>query len=137
MVNFAEPPEASTSTTPIDTVTSYARLLESGRLTMPVAAVHVLADVIARSTAQTMSQLLEEVNASATELKSAATNPISLSAGTALLLRFVTLQSPAPGRSFDAHKQDLANRARDFVRASPRCAELIAQGAFATSDSGH
>lgn len=125
--------EASTSSLDgaFDPVSAYRRVLaDSKEVSMPAAAVAVLADVLARSTASTMTELIQEIEEVSTTLKAAAANPISLSAGTALLLRFVTLQSPASARSFDSHKQDLANRAREFCRFSPKCAELIAQGAF-------
>ena len=78
-----------------------------------------IADTPSRSQATTMQELLTEISAVADELSRSAFNPISLSAGTALLFRFVTLQRPPLSTPFDAHKRHLARLAHDFVKRAP------------------
>ena len=128
MVN-AESEPSTPKPSAFEPAAQYERLLHDGSLPMPIAAVTVLAEVIERSQSSTMQELLDEISRVASDLRREAHNPVSLSAGTALLLRFVTLQRPPPTLSFDAHKRALARLARDFVRRAPELAILIANEA--------
>ena len=46
-------------------------------------------------------------------------------------LRFLTLQRPPPEMSFVQFKRELVGRAREFVKGSGRCREVIADSAAA------
>ena len=83
-----------------------------------------------------MTELLQELTACSEQLKKASFNPISLSAGTALLLRYVTLQRPEEETSFTEHKRQLAKEARAFVKGSRMCAIKIVQEAATFIDDG-
>lgn len=98
----------------------YESLLTSdASLSMPIAAIQALANrVILPSRAQTMTELLKELQAASTALQEASWSPISPGAGTALLGRFVTLQRPPVDQSFESHKDALAREALQFVKAS-------------------
>jgi translation initiation factor eIF-2B subunit alpha len=111
----------------LDVAAFYADLLDrDSSKPYPIAAIETLAQVILRSKSATMSELLRELQTASDELSAAAWNQISLSAGTALLMRFValTLQSSSD-KSFDQYKQDLAKEARAFSKASKMCAKKI------------
>ncbi|GAA98199.1 uncharacterized protein L969DRAFT_47009 [Mixia osmundae IAM 14324] len=95
-------------------------------LAMPIAAVDALAEVISRSQATTMQGLIGELQEAASELREASSSPVSLSAGTALLLRFVLLQRPALSISFDEYRQTLVMKAREFVAGSKTFVDKIA-----------
>lgn len=116
---------------------------------MPVAAISALAtEIIAKSqgklshtglsfimtisvlSASTMTELLSELEAGAALLRQSSFNPVSLSAGVDLLLRFVILQRPSIHQPFSTHKRNLVARARDFVADSHRCVDKIVHLAF-------
>ena len=93
---------------------------------MPIAAISSLCSLIENSpTISTTSELLTLIHAASSSLSSASFNPISLSCGTQLFLRFLTLQRP--GKSFTRFKENLVERGREFVKGSGRCRELIAE----------
>ena len=119
------------SGTNFNPVAHYESLLRMGEKPMPIAAVEVLAEVIARSHSTTMTELFQELQDAVALLQKEAYNPVSLTAGTALLLRFVSLQTPPPGLSFEAHKRNVCQRARDFVRDSQLCSDRIVKEAAA------
>lgn len=96
-------------------------------LPMPIAAVATLAQLISRSSSSTTSELLASLHTAADKLSSASFNPISLSCGTALILRFLTLQRPPPEMSFAQFKNELVERANEFVRDSGTCRDRIAE----------
>ena len=75
--------------------------------------------------AETMSELVSELTYGAAILQKSSFNPVSLTAGADLLLRFVTLQRPSLYQPFSAHKSNLVARARDFVHDSQSCVEKI------------
>lgn len=99
---------------------------------MPIAAIETLAELIAQSdSSSTTSELLALLRAATSRLAAASFNPISLTSGTSLFLRFLTLQRPPPEMSFPEFKSELVSRAREFVNGSGKCRDLIAQN---TSD---
>jgi translation initiation factor eIF-2B subunit alpha len=72
-----------------------------------------------------MTELISELERGASFLRKASFNPVSLSAGADLFLRFVTLQRPSAHQSFSVHKRNLVARANDFVNDSHKCVEKI------------
>lgn len=72
-----------------------------------------------------MTELLSELEAGAAVLRKSSFNPVSLSAGVDLLLRFVILQRPSIHQPFSTHKRNLVARARDFVADSHKCVDKI------------
>ncbi|SGZ22900.1 BQ5605_C022g09558 [Microbotryum silenes-dioicae] len=115
---------------PMDVVTYYADLLASDdSLSMPIAAIETLAQLISQSdTSTTTTELFSLLDQASTRLAQASFNPISLTCGTSLFLRFLTLQRPSPDTSFQEFKAELVARAREFVHESGRCRQLISSG---------
>lgn len=72
-----------------------------------------------------MSELITELTAGAKLLADSSFNPVSLTAGVELLLRFVTLQRPSGHQDFKVHKQNLVVRAKEFMAESHRCVEKV------------
>ena len=72
-----------------------------------------------------MSELITELTAGAKLLADSSVNPVSLTAGVELLLRFVTLQRPSGHQDFKVHKQNLVVRAKEFMAESHRCVEKV------------
>lgn len=72
-----------------------------------------------------MTELISEIERGAALLRKASFNPVSLTAGADLFLRFVTLQRPSAHSSFSMHKRNLVTRAKDFVNDSHKCVEKI------------
>ncbi|KAK4058599.1 translation initiation factor eIF-2B subunit alpha [Microbotryomycetes sp. JL221] len=136
------PLEAQTT---FDVVAHYRNLLENdpvGRdmdslggdernMSMPIAAVETLAELVAQSdSSSTTTELLTLLRTASAKLAQACFNPISPTSGTSLFIRFLTLQRPAPEMSFEEFKMELVNRAREFVRGSGRCRDLISKAMF-------
>lgn len=94
---------------------------------MPIAAVEALAELIQRSSSTTTTELFADLQSASSDLAAASFNPISLSCGTSLFLRFLTLQRPPPEMSFQEFKEELVGRAREFVKGSGKCREVIAE----------
>ena len=72
-----------------------------------------------------MTELISELEHGAALLRQSSFNPVSLSAGVDLLLRFVTLQRPSISQPFAIHKRNLVARAKEFVQESHRCVDKI------------
>ena len=72
-----------------------------------------------------MTELISELEHGAALLRQSSFNPVSLSAGVDLLLRFVTLQRPSISQPFAIHKRNLVARAKEFVHDSHRCVDKI------------
>ena len=86
---------------------------------MPVAAISSLAELISRCSSTTIQELLILINQAEAKLQAASYNPISLTCGSSLLKRFLTLQRLEAGLSFREFKSEITDRAREFVKASP------------------
>jgi hypothetical protein len=95
-------------------------------LPAPIAAVQTLAELVSRSDSNTIQELLALLRSASAKLEQASFNPVSTASGTALFMRFLTLQRPPPEMSFREFKAELVERAREFVQGSGRCRELIA-----------
>lgn len=92
----------------------------------PVAAVETLAQLVSRSDSSTIQELLALLRDASTRIAAASFNPVAAQSGTALFMRYLTLQRPPPEMSFDQFKKELVTRAREFVRGSGRCRDIIA-----------
>ncbi|KAI9840205.1 MAG: translation initiation factor eIF-2B subunit alpha, partial [Thelocarpon superellum] len=120
-------------------VATYHRLLrEDAELTMPVAAIEALVELLSHSQASTISETLDLLATSTAHLKSHVANPISLSAGTDLFQRYLitTLQRPGgglggPGTAgdFQSIRAHLISNGRLFVtRAKASRAKIAGFG---------
>ncbi|BGP38186.1 translation initiation factor eIF-2B subunit alpha [Rhodotorula kratochvilovae] len=119
---LATPPQPD-----FDVVRHYGSLLErDDPMPAPVAAVETLAELVSRSDSSTIQELLALLDQASAQLASASFNPVSAQSGTALFMRYLTLQRPPPEMSFAEFKQELVGRAREFVRGSGRSREVIA-----------
>ncbi|GJN88344.1 hypothetical protein Rhopal_001309-T1 [Rhodotorula paludigena] len=113
--------------TGFDVVQAYAALLErDDPMPAPVAAVEALAELVSRSDSSTIQELLALLRQASAQLAAASFNPISAQSGTALFMRYLTLQRPPPEMSFAEFKSELVQRAREFVRNSSKCRDAIA-----------
>ncbi|KAI9840335.1 MAG: translation initiation factor eIF-2B subunit alpha [Sclerophora amabilis] len=119
-----------------DIVTTYRNLLASDPdLTMPVAAIESLVELLAHSHASTVSETLDLLNDSIKHLKRSIPNSISLSAGTDLFQRYlITTINPRPTSSgsstgpgdFRTIRQHLISNGRLFVTRAKASRENIA-----------
>ncbi|KAG0272692.1 translation initiation factor eIF-2B subunit alpha [Linnemannia exigua] len=109
-----------------DVVANYkSLLLNSPELSMPVAAIQSLVELIKHSNATTMSEFMLSINVASQLLKSSVRNSISLSAGCDLFLRFVTRNSQDVAE-FEAWKATLIVRGQSFVEKADACRYKIA-----------
>ncbi|KAF2703613.1 nagb/rpia/CoA transferase-like protein [Pleomassaria siparia CBS 279.74] len=129
----AENPQFSSPPT-FDIVSTYRTILASDPdLTMPVAAIEALVEVIAHSTVSTVAETLDLLERHTAILKSSIPNPISLSAGTDLFQRYLvtTLNRPAslnlgPDDDFRAIRNHLLSNGRLFVERAKASRDKIA-----------
>ncbi|KAL8280445.1 hypothetical protein RQP46_007093 [Phenoliferia psychrophenolica] len=96
-------------------------------MAIPIAAIETLGETISRSSSTTTSELLQELSTTAQQLAEGSFNPISVSCGTSLFLRFLTIQRPPPEMSFAEYRRELEREAKEFVRGSGRCRTVIAE----------
>ncbi|KAF9551812.1 translation initiation factor eIF-2B subunit alpha [Mortierella hygrophila] len=110
-----------------DVVANYkSLLLNSPELSMPVAAIQSLVELIKHSNATTMSEFMLSINVASQLLKSSVRNSISLSAGCDLFLRFVTRNSQDVAE-FETWKATLIVRGQSFVEKADACRYKIAE----------
>ncbi|MCJ1354776.1 MAG: translation initiation factor eIF-2B subunit alpha [Icmadophila ericetorum] len=113
-------------------VQTYESLLTSDPdLTMPVAAIEALIDLLSQSSSSTVSETLDLLATSTALLKRSIRNPIALSAGTDLFQRYLitTLQRPGNvpgGGDFKTIRQHLLSNGRLFVKRAKESRETIA-----------
>ncbi|MCJ1440932.1 MAG: translation initiation factor eIF-2B subunit alpha [Stictis urceolatum] len=124
---------------PFDIVQTYRTLLSSDPdLTMPVAAIESLVSLLAATpNLSTISETLDLLAGASAQLKRAAANPVSLSAGTDLFTRYIvsTLRAPSaaglsgsPGpHDFHAVRNHLLNNGRLFVARAKDARRAIAR----------
>lgn len=103
----------------------------------PVAAVETLAELVSRSDSSTIQELLALLRDASSRIAAASFNPVSAQSGTALFMRYLTLQRPPPEMSFAQFKRELVNRAREFVNGSGRCRDMIAAHMGSFIQDGH
>ncbi|GAA5931584.1 translation initiation factor eIF2B subunit alpha [Sporobolomyces koalae] len=111
----------------LDVVKYYTELLaKSDPLPAPIAAVETLAELVSRCDSNTIQELLNLLRQAGTALATASFNPVACDSGTSFFLRYLTLQRPPPEMGFKEFKMELVARAREFVKGSGKCRELIA-----------
>ncbi|EJT96624.1 nagb/rpia/CoA transferase-like protein [Dacryopinax primogenitus] len=114
----SERPTSSPTQQPFDVLHFYKNLLTDEDLPMPIAAVASLTELVDRSSAQTMSQLVHELQSGADKLKRGTANPISLSAGCDLFVRYVTTTRQEHG-DFALYKREIVEQGRAYVNQLP------------------
>ncbi|WFD32364.1 translation initiation factor eIF-2B subunit alpha [Malassezia sp. CBS 17886] len=113
---------------PHSVVDAFQRVLsEDEEMPMPIAAIFALSEMVAKSKAETTSELMESIKQASEELRASLANPIPASAGLELYMRFVTTKNWAGG-DFRAHKQSLIASALEFAHNTvPNCRERITE----------
>jgi translation initiation factor eIF-2B subunit alpha len=110
-------------------VKTYHRLLrEDPDLTMPVAAIEALIELLVQSRASTVFETLDLVKSQSAYLKSRVPNSISLSAGTDLFQRYMisSLKPSSGAGNFESVRQHLLSNGRLFVSRAKAARERIA-----------
>ncbi|EIN07411.1 nagb/rpia/CoA transferase-like protein [Punctularia strigosozonata HHB-11173 SS5] len=111
-----------------DIYSTYQRILRDDQIATPLAAILALTELIEKSTAGTMFELVKALEDGAEELKKRTPNPISLNAGCELFIAFVTL-FPHESDSFAELKTELVKQgqkyAADALRYRDRIADLV------------
>lgn len=107
---------------------TYRRLLaEDPDLTMPVAAIEALIELLVQSRAVTIYETLDLVKTQSDYLKSQIPNSISLSAGTDLFQRYmISSLKPSSTENFETVRQHLLSNGRLFVTRAKAGREKIA-----------
>ncbi|KAH7355189.1 translation initiation factor-like protein eif-2b subunit alpha [Rhexocercosporidium sp. MPI-PUGE-AT-0058] len=111
-----------------DIVETYNRLLrEDPEITMPVAAIEALIELLVQSSADTVYEFLDLVKTQSDYLKSRIPNSISLSAGTDLFQRYmISSMKPTSTGDFETVRQHLLSNGRLFVTRAKAARERIA-----------
>ncbi|CAG8579290.1 8895_t:CDS:10 [Funneliformis caledonium] len=110
-----------------DIVTCYQKFLkDSPDMSMPIAAIESLVELIKHSKATTLSEFMESLKDASQKLKSSVRNSISLSAGADLFLRFVTRTSHDV-TNFEACKVHLINSGKVLVEKATAVRHKIAE----------
>ncbi|KAG8902724.1 translation initiation factor eIF-2B subunit alpha [Tulasnella sp. 403] len=97
---------------------------------MPVAAILVLTEVIENSDAGTMYELAEALKNAAAIMKHKTPNPVGLSAGCDLFIRYVTTARQDFSQDFDSHKAELVRQGKEYAATAPSCRDRISEHAF-------
>ncbi|CAG8723135.1 11276_t:CDS:10, partial [Acaulospora morrowiae] len=110
-----------------DIVTCYQQFLKDDPdVSMPIAAIESLIELIKHSKANTLSEFMESLKEASQKLKNSVRNSISLSAGADLFLRFVTRASHDV-TNFEACKEHLINSGKEIVEKAAAAREKIAE----------
>ncbi|KAF8318627.1 uncharacterized protein EI90DRAFT_2930077 [Cantharellus anzutake] len=110
---------------PFDVIAAYRRNLLDEDTSMPIAAVLALTELLAVSKAETMYELVEALKVGAAILKQATPNPISLTAGCDLFIRYVST-ARQEDLAFATHKEALIREGNLYARnAAESCREKI------------
>ncbi|XMA17992.1 hypothetical protein WAI453_010783 [Rhynchosporium graminicola] len=111
-----------------DIVETYNRFLyEDSEITMPVAAIEALIELLVQSNADTVYEFLDLVKTQSDYLKSRIPNSISLSAGTDLFQRYmISSMKPTSTGDFETVRQHLLSNGRLFVSRAKAARERIA-----------
>ncbi|KZT33022.1 IF-2B-domain-containing protein [Sistotremastrum suecicum HHB10207 ss-3] len=114
---------------PFDIIAAYRRILNDDSISMPVAAILALVELIEFSAAGTTFELVQALTDGAEQLKSRTPNSISLSAGVELFVAFVTL-FPHESDSFDDLKAELVSEGRKYAQEAQTYRAKIAEFTF-------
>ncbi|KAF8504053.1 nagb/rpia/CoA transferase-like protein [Hysterangium stoloniferum] len=116
-----------TSPQNFDLHATYRRILDNDHsISMPIAAILALTELIAHSNAGTMFELVSALNEGAEILKTRTPNPISLSAGCDLLVAFVTT-FPHESDNFDDLKRELVRQGQEYAKEAAKSRSKIAK----------
>ncbi|KAL3419792.1 initiation factor 2 subunit family protein [Phlyctema vagabunda] len=128
MATVGNVPLLSSKAKAFDIVETYHRLLaDDPDLTMPVAAIEALIELLVHSQAVTVMETLDLVQAQSDYLKSRIPNSISLSAGTDLFQRYmISSLKPSSTGNFETVRQHLLSNGRLFVTRAKAGRERIA-----------
>merc|ERR1711939_265935 len=128
---------AGASTSAFDVKACYKDLLSKDEnLAMPLASMKALASVIEHSGATTFSELFSVLREASETLANESYDPISLSCGASLLLRYITLQRPSPSQSFADFKSELVGEINRFMINAESCRGMIAERTSDFIDDG-
>ncbi|KIK59895.1 hypothetical protein GYMLUDRAFT_44378 [Collybiopsis luxurians FD-317 M1] len=108
---------------------SYQRLLQNEELSTPLAAILALTEMMERSRAGTMFELLNELKGGAESLSRQTSNPIGLNAGCELFIEFITL-FPHDAASFSELKRELIRQGQQYAKQALTYRTRIAELAF-------
>ncbi|KAL0946929.1 hypothetical protein HGRIS_013089 [Hohenbuehelia grisea] len=107
-------PSTLTQSGGFDVYATYEKVLKNEELSVPLAAILTLVELIEASRAGTMFELVKELNDGAETLKKRLSNPISLNAGCELFIAFVTL-FPHDSDSFAGLKTELVQQGKRYA----------------------
>ncbi|EPX73661.1 translation initiation factor eIF2B alpha subunit [Schizosaccharomyces octosporus yFS286] len=109
-----------------DIVKIYKKFLEDDpEITMPVAAIEALVQLLSRSQAKTISEFMDILQSGSNALKNGVENNISLSAGCDIFQRFVTRSLHDVG-DFEQCKRHLVENGKLFIQRARACRQTIA-----------
>ncbi|EGN92467.1 hypothetical protein SERLA73DRAFT_191121 [Serpula lacrymans var. lacrymans S7.3] len=106
--------EPNSSPAQFDVFVTYQSILQNEEISTPLAAILTLTQLIEKSSAGTMFELVQALNDGAEILKQRTPNPISLNAGCELFIAFVTL-FPHDSDSFSDLKTELVKQGRNYA----------------------
>ncbi|KZV71659.1 nagb/rpia/CoA transferase-like protein [Peniophora sp. CONT] len=110
--SFLEDPR--TIPRPFDIYASYQRALSDPKISAPLAAILSLTELVSKSEAGTMFELVKALNDGAEALRTHIPNPIGLNAGSELFIAFVTL-FPHAAASFPELKKELVRQGQQYA----------------------
>ncbi|KIJ69434.1 hypothetical protein HYDPIDRAFT_106051 [Hydnomerulius pinastri MD-312] len=105
---------------------TYKTILKNEEISTPLAAILALTELIERSEAGTMFELVKALNDGAKVLNERTPNPISLNAGCELFIAFVTL-FPHDSDSFSDLKRELVKQGQKYATEALTYREKIAE----------
>ncbi|KAK7054921.1 translation initiation factor eIF-2B subunit alpha [Paramarasmius palmivorus] len=113
----------------MDIYETYQNLLKNEEISPPLAAILSLTEMMQKSNAGTMFELVKELKDGAETLNKRSSNPISLNAGCELFIEFITL-FPHDSASFSGLKQELIQQGQQYVAEAVTYRKKIAELAF-------
>lgn len=120
-------PNTKTATnSSFDIWTTYQSILHDEEISTPLAAILALTELVRRSDAGTMFELVKDLNDGAKVLNNKTPNPIGLNAGCELFIAFVTL-FPHDSDSFSDLKRELVKQGQGYAKEALIYREKIAQ----------
>lgn len=110
----------------LDIWTTYQSILKDEEISTPLAAILALTELVQRSDAGTMFELVKALNDGAKVLNERTPNPISLNAGCELFIAFVTL-FPHDSDSFSDLKKELVKQGQKYASEALTYRQKIAR----------
>ncbi|VDB82932.1 unnamed protein product [Peniophora sp. CBMAI 1063] len=110
------PEDARSNSRPFDIYASYQRALSDPEISAPLAAILSLTELVSKSEAGTMFELVKALNDGAEALRTQIPNPIGLNAGSELFIAFVTLFPHAAASFPELKKELIAELSLGFIK---------------------